>query len=113
MLGIFIVGLILFTIGVVFLTKYTTVETNEKETNEKGITVSSIAILFGLIAILSTSLAWHFDYPTEMSRSLTNSVTQYKEVIIDNKIDHYELTIKNVEGEEVDIEIPYSYYKNN
>lgn len=108
MLGIFIVGLILFTIGVVFLTRYTT-----NETSEQGATVAGIAILFGLVIIISTTLAWHFDYPTEMSRSLTNSVTQYKEVIIDNKIDHYELTIKNVEGEEFDIEIPYLYYKDN
>lgn len=108
MLIFFIVGLALFTIDVVFLTKYTAIEVNEQ-----GATVAAVAILFGTIIILTTVLTWHFDYPTEMSRSLTNSVTQYKEVVVDNKIDHYELTIKNVEGEEVDIEIPYLYYKNN
>lgn len=108
MLGIFIVGLILFTIGVVFLTRYTT-----NETSEQGAAIACIAILCGLIIIASTTLTWYFDYPTKMSRSLTNSVTQYKEVIVDNKIDHYELTIKNVEGKEFDIEIPYLYYENN
>ena len=108
MLGIFIIGFILFTIGLIFLTKYTA-----NEANEKGATVAAIAILFGTTLILAAVLTWHFDYPTEMSRSLTNSVTQYKEVVIDNKIDHYELTIKNTEGEECDIKIPYSYYKYN